>query len=110
MKKRWADYLNIPQRATILLTRRLVWVDCATGQEYPEKVSLSFAWTLVGVHSYKWWWVRRYGRLGCGCTRNPLTRRFVAYRYECPERHGFLNNLPDTDDTEGGRQDPEEQS
>jgi hypothetical protein len=67
-----------------LVTRRLVWVDMETGEERPEKVSLSFAWNLFGVHSYKWWWVRRYGTLDCGCTQNPLTKRRVLTIHKCP--------------------------
>ena len=50
-------------------------------------------WAVAGIHSHNWWWVRKYGKMSCGCTRNPLTNRFVLYVYECPKEHLFLRLL-----------------
>jgi len=79
--------VNLPAlgaRIKILITRRTRWVD----EEYPDDVTIHreswrTAWAIAGIHSYHWWWVRRYGKLPCGCTRNPLTRRLVLYRWRC---------------------------
>ena len=92
------DVKAIPWRIKILIIRKVTWESCDGDKLYDEKVSLSFAWTLVGIHSHQWWWVRKYGRLPCGCQINPLTRRFVAYRWRCPENHGGINNSLDLDD------------
>jgi hypothetical protein len=75
-------------RLKILITRRTVWLDLNSGEvDHVHHESWSWAWSIAGIHSYDWRWVRRYGRLACGCTRNPLTRRMVLYAWECRE-HG----------------------
>lgn len=78
----------IPWRVKVLVTRR--W------ELFPGHISketFRFMWGIVGIHSHNWWWVRKYGRLPCGCARNPLTRRWVWYMYGCPENHGSINTL-----------------
>jgi hypothetical protein len=81
------DARAIPGRLKILLLRTTRWGD----EDDPinvhvHKETWKTAWAIVGVHSYNWWWVCRYGKLGCGCTRNPLTRRMVLYLWGC-EKH-----------------------
>lgn len=92
---KWVDVRQIPWRIKILATRKLTWVDTETGEE--KKYSLGATWSIVGVHSYKWWWVRKYGQLDCGCCRNPLTRRFVTYRWRCTEGHTCLDYLEESE-------------
>ncbi len=76
------DIKAIPWRVRVLATRTTVWV--WPGEEpHVVKESWSGAWAIAGIHSYKWWWVRKYGNLPCGCTRNPVTRRMVLFRWKC---------------------------
>jgi hypothetical protein len=82
------DLKAIPWRIKLLITRK---IELFPG--YWSKESWAMAWAIAGIHSHKWGWVRRYGRLPCGCGRNPLTRRFVWYVYPCPEKHGYINNM-----------------
>lgn len=51
---------------------------------------------LAGPHSYEWWWVKRWGRMGCGCTRNPVTRRRLLTSSDCLE-HFRRRARPATD-------------
>lgn len=63
---------------------------------------------LRGRNSYRWWWVRRYGELPCGCTQNPVTRRRLlsivgCYMHMPPMPVGWYNEhvlgqAPDEDD------------
>lgn len=69
-------------RMKVLATGIVVW-DNGDGTEDIEWLSWRDRWSIFGVHSYDWWWVRRFGGLDCGCTRNPLTRRMVLYRAAC---------------------------
>lgn len=78
------DLKDFPVRVRLLVTRKFTWVVEETGYEYTEKYSFREAWSIVGISSYNWWWVNRYGKLACGCTRNPLTRRMVLYLWGCP--------------------------
>ena len=48
------------------------------------RVPFSVAWASVGVHTYNWWWVRCWGRMVCGCLRNPIMRRVLFYNSERP--------------------------
>lgn len=71
-----------------LLTGRVEWCDPHSGAVIEtEYMSWPDRWSLFGIHSTEWWWVRRYGKMHCGCTRNPLTRRMVLFRMDCPD-HG----------------------
>lgn len=90
---KWEEIKNIPFRVKMLATRRFVWVDQETGEERVAKESWKTAWTLVGIHSYRWWWIGKYGKLQCGCTRNPLTRRMVSYVWRCPEHMAWINDI-----------------
>lgn len=74
-------------RVKMLATGHVTWVDTATGDEEHEQAGWKLRWTLAGMHSYQWGWVRRHGRLPCGCTRNPLTRRMVLYSGACTVPH-----------------------
>lgn len=82
IKKLW-------QRIRILATGKVEWVDPEDENEV-EKETLSWRtrWAIFGVHSYKWWWVRRYGQIPCGCTINPITRRRVLTDISCTV-HGW---------------------
>lgn len=75
-------------RLKVLLDGNVTWVaDDGVGET--EHLSWRDRWTLFGVHSFDWWWVKKYGRCDCGCTRNPLTRRMVLYRMGCPVHSPF---------------------
>lgn len=74
-------------RAKALATGRVVWEDPLTGETEAETMSWRDRWTVFGVHSYNWAWVRRLGARDCGCTFNPLTRRKLLTRMDCPD-HG----------------------
>ena len=69
-------------RLKALLDGKVTWV-ADDGAEEREVLSWRDRWSLFGVHSHDWWWVRRYGKLHCGCTRNPITRRMVLFRMGC---------------------------
>ena len=51
------------------------------------KLSWGQRWAIAGIHSYNWGWVRRFGAMPCGCTRNPVTRRIVCYLVDCGGDH-----------------------
>ncbi len=72
----------------MLATRRFEWEDTETGEISVTKESWRDAWMIAGIHSYHWAWVRKYGKMPCGCTRNPVTRRRVLIAGEC-EEHGI---------------------
>ena len=77
-------------RVRLLVTGRAHWTDQETGETVTTREDWGTRWALAGPHSFRWWWVKRWGRMGCGCTRNPLTRRIVLFRIDCPEwPHGF---------------------
>ena len=75
------------QRVKILATGTLVWEDTDNGDVSREHANWHLRWVIAGIHSYKWSWVRRHGRLACGCTRNPITHRLVLIAGAC-EQHG----------------------
>lgn len=76
-------------RLRALCSPTIEWCDPDTGEVVEvDRVSLRDRWYLFGPHSYEWRWVRRRGGLGCGCTRNPLTRRMVLMRMDCAA-HGL---------------------
>lgn len=72
-------------RLRVLLTGNVEWVDTETGETERDHFGWRDRWAIFGVHSYSWGWVRRLGVMGCGCTRNPLTRRVVLFRFGCAE-------------------------
>lgn len=76
------------QRLWVLLTGVVSWIDHDTGKIEQETVDWRTRWALAGIHSYNWWWVRRWGGQACGCTVNPLTRRRVLTDFDCL-KHGF---------------------
>lgn len=76
------------QRMRVLATGIVVW-DNDDGTEDIEYLGWRDRWAIFGVHSYNWWWVRRFGVLDCGCTRNPLTRRMALYRADCRTHSPF---------------------
>lgn len=75
-------------RLHALLTGVVEWVDPETGQITAELYGWRDRWSIFGFHSYNWRWVRRWGKLECGCTRNPLTRRIVLIAPGC-SAHGL---------------------
>lgn len=83
------------RRLVRLATGRYVWVDTEDGSETVEHMSWKHRWRLDGPQSWKWWWVQRWGHLDCGCTRNPLTRRFILYAGSprCPHNHAKFNSM-----------------
>lgn len=97
---KWVDAKAIPWRISKLFTRRFGWTDEA-GQVDWVKEDWKTTWRMVGIHTYTWWWVRRYGQLDCGCSRNPLTRRMVLYDFKCQLHCGFAR-FRATDDQELG--------
>lgn len=78
---------EILARLRVLRTGVIEWVDPDTGQIEVELLGWRDRWTLFGVHSYAWRWVRRFGGRDCGCTFNPMTRRKVLTRMDC-DTHG----------------------
>lgn len=75
---------QIYNRIVFLLTGNATWKDQLTGDAYRTVESWNVRWAVAGIHSYQWWWVKRFGQLDCGCTRNPLTRRVVLFSSDCP--------------------------
>lgn len=77
---------ELRERIRILATRRTVWGD---GDDvHVDRESWSSAWAIAGVHAWEWRWVRHYGAMACGCTRNPVTRRIVLVDMACEEHGG----------------------
>lgn len=70
-------------RLNALLTGRVEWVDPEDGAFEVEWLGWRDRWSLFGIHSHTWDWVRKYGKMPCGCTRNPLTRRMVLINWRC---------------------------
>lgn len=65
-------------------------VDCTECVPHHETMSWEMRWRLFGPKSYSWWWVRRWGKMECGCcTRNPLTRKQLLYAWKCPNNKRF---------------------
>ncbi len=79
--------MNLFWRIKFLITRKAVWIDTDTGETETVKEDFCTAWALAGVHSHNWRWVKRWGKLPCGCVRNPLTRRLVLFAWECKKHH-----------------------
>lgn len=71
-------------RLKILVTRRIEWLAEDGAVAEVEKASWRTAWTIAGVHSVNWKWVHKWGKLECGCTKNPITRRMVLFVWKCP--------------------------
>ena len=77
------------QRIRILVTGRVEWVDPEDNSVESETLSWRTRWAIFGVHSYKWWWVQKYGALPCGCTSNPITNRRVLTDISCKVHSGW---------------------
>lgn len=93
---KWVDVKAIPFRIKLLVTRRFNWhYTDSEGQHQLEQVKEPWnaAWAIAGIHSWSWWWVRRYGELDCGCTRNPLTRRVVLMDSMCDVHCSFMRRM-----------------
>lgn len=67
----------------MLVTGKLEWTDPETGEVEITHEDWSTRWQIAGWPSYNWWWVRKYGKMGCGCTRNPITRKRVLTAMGC---------------------------
>ncbi len=75
------------------------WVDPQNEDEVEEEIlPWRTRWAVFGVHSYKWWWVRKYGKLPCGCTINPVTRRRVLTDIDCKIHGRWGGDLEEEDD------------
>jgi hypothetical protein len=85
----WKTLRGQYYRVKLLITGHAVWIDTKTKEEHPEHLDWYTRWAISGVHSHNWRWVHRFGKLPCGCTRNPLTRRMVLIRYRCSEHCSF---------------------
>lgn len=76
----------------VLLPQPEWWVhdvDCTECVPREEHMRVRVRWRLFGPKSYNWWWVKRWGKMECGCcTRNPLTRRQVLYSWKCVKNSG----------------------
>ena len=59
------------------MTGVVEWVEPETGKITVELYGWRDRWSIFGPHSFNWWWVKKWGRMECGCMRNPLTRRKV---------------------------------
>ena len=79
-------------RLKFLANGNAEWVDQTTGEIDAVKEDWSTRWAIAGIHSNSWRWVRRWGEMKCGCTRNPVTRRMVLHLVGC-ERHCFIDFL-----------------
>lgn len=84
-------------RIRILVTGTVEWVDADGGVEV-EHMPLRTRWSIFGVHSYNWKWVRRFGLQECGCTLHPVTRRKLLMRMDCPI-HSNLKHFLLADET-----------
>jgi len=65
-------------RLRVLCNGKVAWIGDDNILEH-ETLSWADRWALFGVHSYNWWWVRRFGSRPCGCVHNPLTRNQVLF-------------------------------
>jgi hypothetical protein len=76
-----------PRRIKFLVTGYATTVNEDGTFHARELHSWKIRWAISGVHSRNWKWVNRWGKMPCGCTRNPVTRKLVWIRGDCPE-HG----------------------
>lgn len=84
------------ERLHALMTGQVTWID-ADGTPEHEVLGWRDRWSIFGVHSWNWRWVRRWGRMDCGCTHNPLTLRTVLTNLDCPT-HGWADWMEMGDD------------
>lgn len=89
--------MNITHRLYVLATRKLEWEDPVSGTSTITREDWSTCWQIAGWPSSNWWWVRKYGKMECGCTRNPVTRHRVLIAMHCPI-HGAADWWFDEDD------------
>lgn len=75
-------------RLRVLVTGRVEWVNPEDSDDVEiDYLSFRDRWSIFGIHSYNWKWVRRKGIRECGCTFNPITRRKVLTYMDCSQ-HG----------------------
>jgi hypothetical protein len=79
---------SLRSRFRVLRTGVVEWVDPKTGQVEVDFLSWRDRWSIFGIHSYDWSWVRRFGAQRCGCTKNPLTRKTVLISGDCTRSCG----------------------
>lgn len=82
--------VNWLRRLKFIATGRAEWVDVETGEVEIEQLHWGARWAIAGIHSHRWWWVRKWGRESCGCSINPLTRRRVMFNMDCEKHCGYL--------------------
>jgi hypothetical protein len=70
-------------RIRYLLTGNIEWEVPYGGGVEKEHLGWRTRWSLFGVHSYNWKWVRKLGERECGCTFHPLTKRRLLTRMDC---------------------------
>jgi hypothetical protein len=95
----------LKSRITLLATGKARWVNDKTGVVSITHEAWHTRWKLAGPRVYSWWWVKRWGRLDCGCTRNPLTRRMVLINSSCVLHMGFDMWADEIDGTDDGGND-----
>lgn len=81
---------NTLRRIQRLVTGKYGWVDPADESIEWEHLSWRTRWALDGIHAHNWKWVLKYGKLECGCVRNPVTRKLVLYVWRCPSHMSKL--------------------
>lgn len=73
-------------RCHVLLARRVVLPNLVTGEdELLDELDWAIVWALAGPRASSWWWIRRWGRLDCGCLRIPGTGRLVLITGDCTQ-------------------------
>jgi hypothetical protein len=70
-------------RGRVLVTRKASVQNVATDEVEVLHLDWATAWAIAGPQTHSWWWVRKWGVLRCGCTKNPVTRRLLTTRGDC---------------------------
>lgn len=70
-------------RLKMIVTGKIVWVDQDENETWEHNRRL--AWRLAKPNLYNFWWVKKWGKLSCGCTINPITRRRLLTLGSCRE-------------------------
>lgn len=76
-------------RVKYVVTGVLVFVDEDGGNPERYRVGRWSAWNMLRPRTPYDEWARRAGTLPCGCSRSPITRRWLSFLGDCPE-HGIL--------------------
>ena len=74
---------NLLFRIKFLVDGKATWT-ITDGSEHKTKEKWSLRWAIAGIHSSNWKWVRKYGKMKCGCTKNPVTGKIVLHNTTCP--------------------------